>query len=289
MRIGIHQPAETSLDSFSLGDVPDHRQQIAIRHHGRNHIRGKGRAVLAPEQPLTLVIGFGLEHAQRRPDVLDLRRGHDVGSVHADEFIAAMPKHPAEARVGVEVIALGIGDHDAVRCILKKRAIARFTRLQGFLRLLLLGNILHIGPDAADRSVLLPDQPVLDEHRKHRTILATERTLESLGRYLAAQFVADRLLRNFGIGGDFPDLPSQQFLGPVTQHVQFGLVDASDPALRIHLVITERGLVEQGLELLLAPAQRRLSPDARGDIAIVGHNCADCRIVQQVGGDALQP
>ena len=105
---GFHalRQAQLLFHPFSLGDVADHRQQIAVGHRGRDHFRREDRTVLAPELPLPVVIGFGFDHVQRRPDVRNFRRGHDVRGVQPDKFVAGITEHPAHARIGVEVVAL---------------------------------------------------------------------------------------------------------------------------------------------------------------------------------------
>ena len=49
------------LSRLSLGDVADHRQQIAVWHHRRDHIRAEYRTIFAPELPLSLIVGLGFD------------------------------------------------------------------------------------------------------------------------------------------------------------------------------------------------------------------------------------
>ncbi len=69
-----------------------------------------------------------------RPTCLISDRAHDIRSVQSHQLVAGMAQHAADAGVGVEVVSLGVGDEDAIRRILKERAIAHFAQAQLLLR-----------------------------------------------------------------------------------------------------------------------------------------------------------
>ena len=115
------------LLACSLRDISNHPSRLP-RAWRRDHVCGEDRTILAPELPLPVVARLGFDHAQRRNDVLDLRLGNDVGGMQPDQFVEGISQHPASARISVDVVALGVGDDDAVRRTLEERAIALLAR-----------------------------------------------------------------------------------------------------------------------------------------------------------------
>ena len=124
------------LRPFSLGDVADYPEQIAVGHRGRDHFHRKNRAVLAPELPLPVMNGPSPDLLQHGLDFPDLRFRDDVRSMQPDQFAAGIAEHPAHALVGVEVAALRIGDQDAVGRMLEERTVAPVAFVPGSFSLL---------------------------------------------------------------------------------------------------------------------------------------------------------
>ena len=156
---------EFALARLLCGDITDHREHVAVGQGGRDHFRIEDQAVLAPELPLALALGGGLDRVERHFDLQELARRNDVGGVHADQFLARVAQHPADAGIRIEVVALRVGDQDAVRRKLEERAIARFDR-QRFPRRARRGIVirLSVGGLRSHRQSMLPHvsaQPAL--------------------------------------------------------------------------------------------------------------------------------
>src|SRR4051794_28306261 len=115
---------------LALRDVTDHAEKVAVRHHRRDHIRGEGGTVFAPELPLPVMVGFAVNYVQSETDLWNLRLGNDGGGVHTDEFITRVTEHATEARIGVHVITFGVGDGNAVRRIFEEGAVTGFAFAQ---------------------------------------------------------------------------------------------------------------------------------------------------------------
>ena len=52
-----------------------------------------------------------------------------------------MMQHPAHAQIGVNVVAVGVGDDDPVRGVLEERAVTQLARASRFLRPLASGVV----------------------------------------------------------------------------------------------------------------------------------------------------
>ena len=74
-----------------------------------------------------MVVGFAVNHVQSETDLWNLRLGNNGGGVHTDEFITGVTEHSTEARIGVHVMAFGIGDDNAVRRIFEEGAVTGFA------------------------------------------------------------------------------------------------------------------------------------------------------------------
>ncbi len=143
---------DSLLGLFPLGHVADHAQQIAIGHLGRDDLGFEGRSVLAAEGPFPVIFGFGLDRVDRQLDFGLLLRHHDIAGVQADQFLPGVAQHPAHARVGIQIGALGIGNDDAVRRVFKESPVAQLAGPLRFFRSFSLGNV----PEGPDATVVLP-------------------------------------------------------------------------------------------------------------------------------------
>ena len=278
-----------------LGDVADDPHQVAVGERGRDDVRRKHRTVLAPEPPLPVVVGGGRDGAQRRPDVLHLHPVDDVRGMQSDELVARIAEHPADARIGIDVVALSIRNDDPVRRMLEERAVASLARLLCLFRAPALGDVLRHGQrrglsgegDGVRRDIHLDDLAGLD------TVAPTAGRLPRLSRVIEM-----REQRVDVLGApEVPDGHGQELVARVAVALDRGVVDLEEPQRgqvvnphrqriggkqRAELLFSAHGLLgshlrQAGLlELGVLVVQRAFDAFAVGDVA---NRAADQRLV----------
>ncbi len=134
--------AQRVLCAVAFGDITDHGHQITVRHHRGNDVRGKHAGVFAPKLPFAVVAGVAADFLQSGADVGVFFRNDDVRCMQADEFGVGVAEHAANAGVGVQVVAVNVGNQNTVGGVLKQCAVACFTLQQReFAGQLLLGCV----------------------------------------------------------------------------------------------------------------------------------------------------
>ncbi len=115
--------------------ITNQPEQCAIRHKRRHNIGQKNRPIFTPKLPLSTMIRTAMNLTQSRLNMLGLRRHNNVGCMQPNQLLASITKQLTSALIRIDVITLRIRQHNAYLRILKKRAIARLTRLQRQLKL----------------------------------------------------------------------------------------------------------------------------------------------------------
>ena len=215
-------------------DVPDHGEQVAVGHRRRDHVSGKDRSVLSPKYPLAMVVGCGIDRVERRRDVWDFGRRHDVGGLQSDQLLARVAEHPAHARIGIEIRAVWIGNQNAVRRVVEERAIASFARAHLSLGPFPIGDVpckLRRADDHAGR--------VLDRRRRDRDLqqtpgLGPSHGLEIIHALAAPNPAQDLVLLVLAIVWNQPlDGGPHHLLGRVSENAFGTSVPGFDDAVQI--------------------------------------------------------
>src|ERR1700721_1476767 len=93
-----------------------------------------------------MVSRLGIDSLQDRFNSRNFSGRHDAGSVQADQFLARIAKHAAHAGIRIQVIALAVGDEDAIWRGIEESAVASLAGAPGLFGAFAAGDVAgHFG------------------------------------------------------------------------------------------------------------------------------------------------
>ena len=161
-----------------------------------------------------------------------------------------------EGGIDVQVAPIGGALEDALDGILEDRAILFLRVAQLALLALERADVLQGRAHAADVAIRVGDQAMAHEHRNLRPVLVAEGALGGFEPQFRGELDRDIvLLRIFD--NEIPDRAAHHLFGRVTEHREFGGVDAGEAIFGIEFVVGDGGVVEEVAELRLRSPSRR--------------------------------
>ncbi len=251
---------ELLLRAFALGNVRDHRDEVArpaarvARERSRLVYPQQG-TVLADQLPLA---ADALQlAADQLPAVLDyaieLLRHQHGGIRHAEQFFARVAEHVAVLVVDLQVALHGRRYDDADPGLAECRAQRFLARAQRAFRRLALGDVLDHAHEVQRRTGRVAHQRHRLVHPHERAVLAQAATLRRIRGHFAGEYPRPAVGVDFAIVcvGDVPCGLREQLVARVAQHVAQLLVDLLKAPVDAVVRDADRRLFESDAEALL--------------------------------------
>lgn len=133
------------LGPFAFADVADDRHPPSVRQYLGTDFDRNIAAILVLEFPFRQLDMFGVPQevfpGLRKAASVALRYQVDDG--FSDQIVAAVSQHDASATVGIHISSIDIRNENAVGSVVEQLAEALLAFLEGLLRLLARGDVLH--------------------------------------------------------------------------------------------------------------------------------------------------